>query len=218
MIRDFQITGDALSLLLRWRWSVLLGILIFTYVLRSVIDQSVVGEVISRLLYVVVFACAALAVDLPAPVSRLALCMVFFWPLVSLLNLVLDTHLLTLVELIVVATILIGCLIIVFYDLSQEKKRTEDAISGSMFGYLLAALVFALFYVKLEQFQPGSFNLGDADDRVSSLVYFSLVTITTLGFGDITPISRLARVVVGMEAATGIMYVAVFIGRIVARR
>ena len=73
-----------------------------------------------------------------------------------------------------------------------------------MFGYLLAALVFALFYVTLEEVQPGSFSLGETDDRVSSLVYFSLVTITTLGFGDITPVSRLARVVVGIEAATGI--------------
>ena len=210
--------GCALGFLLRRRWSVLLGILILTYVLRSVNDQSVVGELVSRLLYVIVFAGAVVAVDLPAPVSRFSLIMVLCWPLIALLNAMFEINIFALIELMVVAAILVGCLIIVFYDLSQEKERTEDAIAGSMFGYLLAALVFALFYVTLEEVQPGSFSLGEADDRVSSLVYFSLVTITTLGFGDITPVSRLARVVVGIEAATGIMYVAVFIGRIVARR
>lgn len=200
------------------RWSVLLGLLISTYLLDSVVEESPFGEVLSRLLYMVVFAGAVLAAEVPGRTARLALLVIFCWPLVSILNVVWATEASGVADFLFVATILVGCLIIVFHELSRDEDAVADAVAGAMFGYLLIALVFALFYVKLEAMRPGSFNMSDMDGHTSSLVYFSLVTITTLGLGDITPVSRLARVVVGIEAATGMMYVAVFIGRLVARR
>ncbi|MGI9521591.1 MAG: potassium channel family protein [Hyphomicrobiaceae bacterium] len=218
MIGRSKATDDAFRHMVHWRWSLLLGSLIFTYILDSVIEQNFVAELISRLLYVAIFTGVILSVDLPSRVSRFALAVVFVWPVISFLNIMLSTEFIALADLIFVVTILVGCLILVFYELSRKRGIAEDTIPAAIFGYLLVALAFALFYSRLERLQPGSFNFGDSSGDASSLVYFSLVTITTLGFGDITPASRLARVVVGIEAAAGIMYVAIFIGRIVGRR
>ena len=48
-------------------------------------------------------------------------------------------------------------------------------------------------------------------------MYFSLVTMTTLGYGEITPVAPIPRLLAGLQAATGTIYIAVFIGRVVSR-
>jgi hypothetical protein len=54
-------------------------------------------------------------------------------------------------------------------------------------------------------------------DIWSSVVYYSIVTITSLGYGDILPISPLARMVAGFEAIVGVLYIAIMIGSIVGK-
>lgn len=198
------------------RWTILLCLLTLSYAFDSISAQSVISESISRLLYVMVFAGAFVASDLPDRVKKGMVTVVLFWPLVSIVNIHFQNTVTEIAEVVTFVSILGGALVTLFRELMKDLD--VDAVAGSIFGYFLITLAFALFYVKLEAARPGSFDLGNSEEHVSSLVYFSLVTITTLGFGDITPISRLARVVVGIEAATGLMYVAVFIGRVIGRR
>ena len=51
-----------------------------------------------------------------------------------------------------------------------------------------------------------------------TLLYFSIVTMTTLGYGDIVPVAPVARMLCGVEAVVGQLYVAIFIARLVARQ
>jgi hypothetical protein len=91
-----------------------------------------------------------------------------------------------------------------------------DALAGAVFGYLLLAVVWSLFFLQVELWRPGSFNLlpeGGAPD--GQLLYFSLVTITTLGYGEITAATPPMRLCAGLEAAQGALYIAILIGRIV---
>jgi hypothetical protein len=57
---------------------------------------------------------------------------------------------------------------------------------------------------------------GLSSPRASELLYFSYVTLTTLGFGDITPVHPVARSIAGLEALTGQFYIAIVVARLVA--
>jgi hypothetical protein len=108
---------------------------------------------------------------------------------------------------------------IVVRQLFREREVATNMIFGAIVAYLLAAVAFAYLYEILELFQPGSFSgipdgtnpreLGDA------LLYFSLVSLTTVGYGDIVPVSGLARPVVVFEGVFGTLYLAVMIARLV---
>jgi hypothetical protein len=108
----------------------------------------------------------------------------------------------------------------------QEKRISLDGLCGALSGYLLVAVLFSHLYCIVESVAPGSFqggaalagpalNLGALRFR---LTYFSLVTLTTLGYGDITPASDVARSLVVVEAVLGQFYIAVLIGELVGMR
>jgi hypothetical protein len=108
---------------------------------------------------------------------------------------------------------------IVGKELFRQRDVTTNMIFGAVVAYLLAAVGFAYLYEVLELFQPGAFSgvpdgaspqaLGDA------LLYFSLVTLTTVGYGDILPVSGLARPLAVLEGVFGTLYLAVMIARLV---
>ena len=115
------------------------------------------------------------------------------------------------------AVIVLGCLIVTFAELTGRTSTDADIIYGAVFCYFLMALSWGLLYEQMERWQSGSFNLADGPHSTAAFFYFSLVTITTLGYGDILPTSPVSRLAAGVEAAIGLLYVAVFIGRIVGR-
>ena len=102
----------------------------------------------------------------------------------------------------------------------QRKPVTQDTILGAVSIYLLIAVVFALLYRILEMFDPnalyyahpyGNRELADFDT-----LYFSFVTLTTLGYGDITPVTPYARTLAMLESVLGILYLATLVSRLVA--
>ncbi len=96
---------------------------------------------------------------------------------------------------------------------ARAERVDEDVVVGSICTYLLAAVVFAAVYAGLEAAQPGTFALGEASGGRSfgRLLYFSLVTLTTLGFGDVVPLQSGARALVSLESVIGILYPAVVV-------
>jgi hypothetical protein len=93
----------------------------------------------------------------------------------------------------------------------------SERIFAALDAYLLAGLVFGVSYWVLEQTWPGSFgpaSLGNLD--LDHAVYFSFVTIATLGYGDVVPVSNPARGLAILEAVGGQMYLAVLVARLVS--
>jgi len=85
--------------------------------------------------------------------------------------------------------------------------------------YLILGMFYYAVFNLLQEIRPGSFvEAGQASAPASrhSLLYFSLATMTTLGYGDILPVSRPARMIAVLEAITGVFYVAVTVARLVA--
>ena len=96
-----------------------------------------------------------------------------------------------------------------------------NVLATAVSTYLMVALLWMFVYVLLMQVGPGSLNIpanalseGSADSF--DALYFSFVTLCTLGYGDITPLSRVARMFSILEATTGTFYVAIVISRLVA--
>lgn len=122
--------------------------------------------------------------------------------------------------LIVLAFAIISILNLIF----TEETVTRQTISAAVAVYLLIALMWTFIYRLLENLYPGSFAV--AHDGLHSAaniyLYFSLVTITTLGYGDITPIGPQAIALSVLEAITGQIYLVVvvawFVGLYVSKK
>jgi hypothetical protein len=104
--------------------------------------------------------------------------------------------------------------IILFY-LFREERITGDMIMGAICVYFLMGLIWSLVFHTLEVFQPGSFQMPQGTVNQVSFTYYSFVTLTTLGYGDMTPISAPARSFALLEAMMGQLYLAVLIARLV---
>ncbi len=106
---------------------------------------------------------------------------------------------------------------IILNHLFKEKQITADTIAGAICAYFLIGLMWASIFAILEHLQPRSFQIPQNMRAESfSFRYFSYVTLTTLGYGDITPISTQARSFSILEAITGQIYLATLIARLVA--
>jgi hypothetical protein len=104
---------------------------------------------------------------------------------------------------------------------------TTDKIYGAVCAYLLIGMAWGYAYSLLEIAHPGSFSLperssavvpveqGDYRRMETDFSYFSFVTLTTLGYGDITPVSRRAQQLAWMEAIAGQLFIAITIARLV---
>lgn len=92
-----------------------------------------------------------------------------------------------------------------------------DRVYGAIVLYLLIGLMCAFGYAMLDLLVPSAFAGGSGHSRVlSEWVYFSFVTLTTVGYGDITPVARAARSLAMLEALAGQLYPAIIIARIVS--
>ncbi|MDH3625531.1 MAG: potassium channel family protein, partial [Myxococcales bacterium] len=105
--------------------------------------------------------------------------------------------------------------------LFQQREVTVNMIFGAVVTYLLIAVAFALVFQILELQHQGSFSgvvveaFETRKKLDQSLMYFSLVCLTTMGFGDIVPVSNLARPLAVLEGVFGQLYLAVMIARLV---
>ncbi len=100
----------------------------------------------------------------------------------------------------------------------MAKEVVLDIIFSSAAVYLLLAVTWAVVYGIIEQLAPGSFALKEASSggRWIQFLYFSLVTQSTLGYGDLSPISPVAEIWSALEATLGVFYLGILVARLVS--
>lgn len=120
------------------------------------------------------------------------------------------------------AVLLTGCVVVVLRVVLRSRDVSSETIFAAVVAYFLMTLAFASGFDLLARVDPASFHfpgdvspLGDIDLR-DDLVYFSFVTIATLGYGDIVPVTPLAKVLCSLEAVVGQFYIAVIIAWLVS--
>ena len=102
-----------------------------------------------------------------------------------------------------------------------EGKVDGNKIIGSLSLYLLIGLIWTMIYLMLLVFDPNAFNGIEAaewEHLFFRVAYYSYVTLTTLGYGDISPASDIAQFFVTMEAVTGVFYMAIFVSSLINLR
>jgi hypothetical protein len=102
----------------------------------------------------------------------------------------------------------------------RQKTVTRETISMSISVYLLFGLTWGFFYLVLFEFQPNAFSFSGAPTPSELqippvLIYFSLTTIATVGYGDITPLTLQARYAAVAEGIAGQFYLAILVARLV---
>jgi ion channel len=111
-------------------------------------------------------------------------------------------------------------LVVLLKAVFRAEAVTRDTIYGAVSVYLLLALVWGVGYVLLDRLQPGALSLdpvrhGNHQLDWADCIFYSFVTLATVGYGDIVPVSPQARSLSILEAVCGVMYVAVLMARLV---
>ncbi len=109
--------------------------------------------------------------------------------------------------------IIITVLILIF----NRNEITRDLIAGAAAVYLLMAVVWTYAYQFIELIQPGSFTFAQSQSSGSQVpfLYYSFVTLTTLGYGDVTPLSTAAKSCAVLEAVIGQLYLVITVAWLV---
>jgi hypothetical protein len=119
---------------------------------------------------------------------------------------------------------LLGTSVLIVKSLFSARTLAFDSILGAVCGYLFLGLAWAGLYALIEEFRPGSFQIspklvtGDEPARPLPhvLTYYSFVTLTTVGYGDISPVSPVTRTLAWIEAIMGQFYMAVIVAGLVS--
>lgn len=105
----------------------------------------------------------------------------------------------------------------IFVHIIKSREITAEILAASICVYLLLGLTWATLYYIVESFYPGSFvdtdgtSLQDGPD----FLFFSYVTLTTVGYGNIEAITNQARSLASLEALTGQLYLTIMVARLV---
>jgi len=103
----------------------------------------------------------------------------------------------------------------------RAARVDANVICAGISGYLMLGMLWVPAYAMVAQLSPAAFTISTAAGAGRALssfdcFYFSFATLCTVGYGDITPVSKAARMLAVMEAITGLFYMAVLISRLVS--
>jgi voltage-gated potassium channel len=200
----------------RWNLVILLSLLV-VIILHPILQDAMLGRLI-----------LATFVLLPLTISTLRLSQkrhwvwpsAFLYVIISTVGAVdafRPTKLLTVTLFILLSVYVTLVIAASFSYLRSAKTVTARHLYAGGSTYLLLGLLWYCVYSVFEILAPGSFvhNTSGAHARGADLLYFSLVTLTTVGYGDISPMSGTVRMLSAVEAVTGVLYVAITVAVLV---
>ena len=123
------------------------------------------------------------------------------------------------ISLISIIGFLLTAIVFTFKKIAKDAEISANRIVGAISIYLLLGVLWAVAYTLVEISSPGSvtgFDVGAGSQWNSDWLYFSFVTMTTLGYGDIAPVSAIARVLAYMQAVFGQFYIAILVAGLVS--
>jgi voltage-gated potassium channel len=103
----------------------------------------------------------------------------------------------------------------------RAPRVTSEVLCAGISTYLLLGMLWMFAYLLVAELVPGAFSFSTGPESSQALsafnaYYFSFITLCTVGYGDVVPVSHVARMLATMEAITGTLFMAVLIARLVA--
>jgi uncharacterized membrane protein len=194
----------------------LLALLIGSFVLQALLAETPLTRLMGFALFILIFGGAIHAGRTGPRATRGAVALLLAALVLQIVNVLGGVDLegpLTVLALLIV----LGALVATFAELVGNRESTVDSLVGAIFGFFAIAAACALLFRQLEALHPGSFRLLEGGDLDTQMLYFSIITVTTAGYGDISPATSVAQICSALEAALGTLYIAVLIGRIVGQ-
>ncbi len=110
--------------------------------------------------------------------------------------------------------------VVVLSYVIHDRVVTLSTLLGAICGYLLLGLTWSFLYLLIYVVNPDAFKLSvhlvtNVDARLHTFIYYSFVTMSTLGYGDIVPLSNPAKTLAWLEAVTGQVYLTIWIAQLV---
>ena len=203
----------------RHPWRILLALLITSIVMRGALGDSLMVEILQIVLFWVIFFGTVETVGVGTRFLYVSRIMLLVWVILQLFSSFSDASLVALNTVVTIFNLVVaaGAIIYSFRELLKTRSADLDSILAAVFGYLLISVGFALVYAAVEVSIPGAFELSGSTANFSTFMYYSLVTMTTLGYGVILPLNDTVRILAGLQAVFGTLYFAVFIGALVGR-
>jgi hypothetical protein len=214
---------------LQRRYTLLLLSLLLVFLLHPLLDRFALGEWVYDLLVTLVFLAAfhllfrrrqnrvpAVLFGVPTLIAGWT---GYALPGVPRVPLGVGFHLL--------AAVFLGFTVAAILQAVHEARAiSTDSLAGAFSGYLLVGVAFSHLYCIAEALSPGSFRvpadmvaqLGDQSQRRYLFNYFSFITLTTVGYGDITPATQPARALACVEAVLGQFYIAVVMAELIGQK
>jgi hypothetical protein len=215
----------------RHRFVLLLGTLVGFYVVAPIVEelrerlQPAAPPVVEGTLFLAVLLGAVASVARGRAWVLFALLLGLPVVALWLTGVVVESDGVAVVRHVFLAALLVYVMWVMLRVIFDSRQVTVNTVAASLCIYLLLGLVWALAYSVLDVLDPGAFTCTAAAARPpfrlqvesgnSTVVYFSFVTLTTLGYGDIVPTSPISRMLASTEAITGQLYLAVPVARLV---
>jgi hypothetical protein len=176
------------------RWGAIVSTLLGAVALVIAISDPDAGERVSRRQGILIVACVALA------------------PIVLLTN---SAQVLALAYLLPVALLVGATLPITLVRVLRHRRVTSETVLGALCSYVLLGLTFAFVYLAVSEFRDSPFFAQAGLHQQSEYVYYSFVTLTTLGFGDLSPTVGLPQALTALEALVGQVFLVTLVARLV---
>lgn len=188
-------------------------LLVFGFVLSHLFSaHSSIKTFLAALIYTVIALTLIWAYQKEKQRLTLLLALNLIMALFRWINLFIDNNLINISILVSAALFFMALIQSLFRSLLSSNDVDLDILYGSVAIYILLGNLWNSFYSIIFYFDPQAFHIfqGELD-----LLYFSYVTLVSLGYGDIVPVSELARLAATSEGIVGTLYVAIIISRVV---
>jgi hypothetical protein len=197
-------------------YATLLVLLLANFFLLELVDDKRWGVIGSTLL-----AAAALVVAISDPDTghtinrRQALSIVLAVLIAPVVLFVTSDSIIGLTYLLPAALLVTATLPVTLSRVLHHKRVTYETVLGALCTYVLLGLLFAFAYLALDAIKDGPFFVQPGPHQESEYIYFSFVTLTTLGFGDLSPAVGLPQALTALEALVGSVFLVTLVARLV---
>ncbi len=214
------------------RFLILLGVLILLFLSAPFIGRwgLIADPLVARIIFILLFVATLLTALFAVCQKRRTIIIAGIFVVAAIamrgIYFVSESNSILIISQMLSVFFIVYTVVIILAFLFKSKRVTASTIHASLCGYLLMGVLWASIYTLIEIFEPGSFYFSFADENEDGFMqfgsehsfyalYYSLVTLTTLGYGDIVPATAPARMFAAIEAVMGQLYIAVLVARLV---
>lgn len=201
----------------------LISISVLIFIIYPLVGNSAIGSVITNIFLIFTLFSGVMSIDINPKSRKMLIYFLISVIVLSGLGELYKHDFITHLHIISRILFLWILIILIFIRVFSDKPMTfYFKIAGSITIYLLIGFIWANMYYIFYHFHPDSFHfqipINQKDNLMYNFIYLSFETLTTLGYGDILPLSPLLKSLVTLEGVLGPLYLAVLIGRLVSSK